>query len=66
MVCSTFSNFTVRPGIAVAKVRDDAPLDPIGYIGCSVTTGVGAVINTAPIEIGAKAVVFGLGGSGSA
>jgi len=64
MGCSTFSNFTVLPEIAVAKVREDAPFDKICYIGCGVTTGVGAVINTAQVEIGAKAVVFGLGGIG--
>ncbi len=64
MGCSTFSNFTVLPEIAVAKVRDDAPFDKICYIGCGVTTGVGAVINTAKVEPGAKAVVFGLGGIG--
>ena len=64
MGCSTFSNFTVLPEIAVAKVRDDAPFDKICYIGCGVTTGIGAVINTAKVEIGAKAVVFGLGGIG--
>jgi S-(hydroxymethyl)glutathione dehydrogenase/alcohol dehydrogenase len=64
MGCSTFSNFTVLPEIAVAKVREDAPFDTICYIGCGVTTGVGAVINTAKVEVGAKAVVFGLGGIG--
>ena len=64
MGCSTFSNYTVLPEIAVAKVREDAPFDKICYIGCGVTTGVGAVINTAKVEIGAKAVVFGLGGIG--
>jgi S-(hydroxymethyl)glutathione dehydrogenase / alcohol dehydrogenase len=64
MGCSTFSNFTVLPEIAVAKVRDDAPFDKICYIGCGVTTGVGAVINTAKVEPGANAVVFGLGGIG--
>ncbi len=64
MGCSTFSNYTVLPEIAVAKVRDDAPFDKICYIGCGVTTGIGAVINTAKVEIGAKAVVFGLGGIG--
>jgi S-(hydroxymethyl)glutathione dehydrogenase/alcohol dehydrogenase len=64
MGCSTFSNFTVLPEIAVAKVREDAPFDKICYIGCGVTTGVGAVINTAKVEVGAKAVVFGLGGIG--
>ncbi|MEZ5885459.1 MAG: S-(hydroxymethyl)glutathione dehydrogenase/class III alcohol dehydrogenase [Paracoccaceae bacterium] len=64
MGCSTFSNHTVLPEIAVAKVREDAPFDKICYIGCGVTTGIGAVINTAKVEIGAKAVVFGLGGIG--
>ncbi|AZY92595.1 MULTISPECIES: S-(hydroxymethyl)glutathione dehydrogenase/class III alcohol dehydrogenase [Paracoccus] len=64
MGCSTFANHTVLPEIAVAKVRDDAPFDKICYIGCGVTTGIGAVINTAKVEIGAKAVVFGLGGIG--
>ena len=64
MGCSTFSNYTVLPEIAVAKVREDAPFDKICYIGCGVTTGVGAVINTAKVEIGAMAVVFGLGGIG--
>ena len=64
MGCSPFSNFTVLPEIAVAKVRKDAPFDKICYIGCGVTTGVGAVINTAQVEIGSTAVVFGLGGIG--
>ena len=64
MGCSTFANFTVLPEIAVAKVREDAPFDKICYIGCGVTTGIGAVINTAKVEIGAKAIVFGLGGIG--
>ena len=64
MGCSTFSNFTVLPEIAVAKVRPDAPFDKICYIGCGVTTGVGAVINTAKVEAGANVVVFGLGGIG--
>jgi S-(hydroxymethyl)glutathione dehydrogenase/alcohol dehydrogenase len=64
MGCSTFSNFTVLPEIAVAKVREDAPFETICYIGCGVTTGVGAVINTAKVEVGSKAVVFGLGGIG--
>jgi S-(hydroxymethyl)glutathione dehydrogenase/alcohol dehydrogenase len=64
MGTSTFSNFTVLPEIAVAKVRDDAPFDKICYIGCGVTTGVGAVIHTAKVEPGANAVVFGLGGIG--
>jgi len=64
MGCSTFSNFTVLPEIAVAKVRKDAPFDKICYIGCGVTTGLGAVMNTAKVEIGSRAVVFGLGGIG--
>ncbi|MBA2772371.1 MAG: alcohol dehydrogenase catalytic domain-containing protein, partial [Sphingomonas sp.] len=64
MGCSTFSNFTVMPEIALAKVRPDAPFDKICYIGCGVTTGVGAVLNTAKVEAGAKAIVFGLGGIG--
>jgi S-(hydroxymethyl)glutathione dehydrogenase / alcohol dehydrogenase len=64
MGCSTFANHTVLPEIALAKVRDDAPFDKICYIGCGVTTGVGAVLNTANVEAGAKAVVFGLGGIG--
>ena len=64
MGCSTFSNFTVMPEIAVARVREDAPFDKICYIGCGVTTGVGAVIWTAGVEPGASVVVFGLGGIG--
>ncbi|WP_207536652.1 S-(hydroxymethyl)glutathione dehydrogenase/class III alcohol dehydrogenase [Sabulicella rubraurantiaca] len=64
MGCSTFSNFTVLPEIALAKVRSDAPFDKICYIGCGVTTGVGAVIYTAKVEPGANVVVFGLGGIG--
>ncbi|HVW56499.1 MAG TPA: S-(hydroxymethyl)glutathione dehydrogenase/class III alcohol dehydrogenase [Rhizobiaceae bacterium] len=64
MGCSTFSNFTVLPEIAVAKVDPEAPFDKICYIGCGVTTGVGAVLNTANVEAGATAVVFGLGGIG--
>jgi S-(hydroxymethyl)glutathione dehydrogenase/alcohol dehydrogenase len=64
MGCSTFANHTVVPEIALAKVRDDAPFDKICYIGCGVTTGIGAVLNTANVEAGAKAVVFGLGGIG--
>ena len=64
MGCSTFSNFTVLPEIALAKVNPDAPFDKICYIGCGVTTGVGAVINTAKVEQGATAAVFGLGGIG--
>src|SRR5476651_2773426 len=64
MGCSTFSNFTVLPEIALAKIREDAPFDKVCYIGCGVTTGIGAVINTARVEPGANAVVFGLGGIG--
>ena len=64
MGCSTFANHTVVPEIALAKVRKDAPFDKICYIGCGVTTGIGAVINTAKVEIGSRAVVFGLGGIG--
>jgi S-(hydroxymethyl)glutathione dehydrogenase / alcohol dehydrogenase len=64
MGCSTFSNFTVLPEIAVAKIREDAPFDKVCYIGCGVTTGVGAVVNTAKVEPGANVVVFGLGGIG--
>ncbi len=64
MGCSTFSNYTVLPEIALAKVNDQAPFDKICYIGCGVTTGVGAVINTANVEAGATAIVFGLGGIG--
>ena len=64
MGTSTFSNLTVLPEIAVAKVREDAPFDKICYIGCGVTTGIGAVLNTAKVEPGAKAIVFGLGGIG--
>lgn len=64
MGTSTFANHTVMPEIAVAKVREDAPFDKICYIGCGVTTGIGAVINTAKVEAGANCVVFGLGGIG--
>lgn len=64
MGCSTFANHTVLPEIALAKIRDDAPFDKACYIGCGVTTGVGAVVNTAGVEPGANAVVFGLGGIG--
>jgi len=64
MGCSTFANHTVLPEIALAKVNPDAPFDKICYIGCGVTTGIGAVINTAKVEIGATAAVFGLGGIG--
>src|SRR3954453_65069 len=64
MGCSTFANFTVLPEIAVARIREDASFDKVCYIGCGVTTGIGAVINTAKVEPGAKTVVFGLGGIG--
>src|SRR6185295_9404241 len=64
MGCSTFANHTVLPEIALAKIREDAPFDKVCYIGCGVTTGIGAVINTANVEAGANVVVFGLGGSG--
>ncbi|MFO8038764.1 MAG: S-(hydroxymethyl)glutathione dehydrogenase/class III alcohol dehydrogenase [Sodalinema sp.] len=64
MGTSTFANVTVLPEIAVAKIRDDAPLDKVCLIGCGVTTGVGAVINTAKVEPGSNVVVFGLGGIG--
>ena len=64
MGCSTFSNYTVLPEIALAKIREDAPFDKVCYIGCGVTTGIGAVINTAKVEAGANVVVFGLGGIG--
>src|SRR5215217_1701963 len=64
MGCSTFSNFTVMPEIALAKIRADAPFDKVFYVGCGVTTGIGAVINTAKVEPGATAIVFGLGGIG--
>jgi S-(hydroxymethyl)glutathione dehydrogenase/alcohol dehydrogenase len=64
MGCSTFSNFTVLPEIAVAKVREDAPFDKACYVGCGVTTGVGAVTNTANVQAGDNVVVFGLGGIG--
>src|SRR5436305_11408397 len=64
MGCSTFANYTVMPEIALAKVRSDAPFDKICYIGCGVTTGIGAVIYTAKVEPGANVVVFGLGGIG--
>jgi S-(hydroxymethyl)glutathione dehydrogenase/alcohol dehydrogenase len=64
MGTSTFANFTVLPEIAVAKIRPDAPFDKVCYIGCGVTTGIGAVINTAKMEPGANVVVFGLGGIG--
>ena len=64
MGCSTFSNFTVLPEIALAKIREDAPFDKVCYIGCGVTTGIGAVIYTAKVEPGTNVVVFGLGGIG--
>jgi S-(hydroxymethyl)glutathione dehydrogenase/alcohol dehydrogenase len=64
MGTSTFANYTVLPEIAVAKIREDAPFDKVCYIGCGVTTGIGAVLNTAKVTPGAKAVVFGLGGIG--
>ena len=64
MGCSTFSNFTVLPEIAVAKIREDAPFDKACYVGCGVTTGVGAVTNTAKVQAGDNVVVFGLGGIG--
>ena len=64
MGTSTFANFSVVPEIALAKIRKDAPLEKVCYIGCGVTTGIGAVINTAKVEPGAKVIVFGLGGIG--
>jgi S-(hydroxymethyl)glutathione dehydrogenase/alcohol dehydrogenase len=64
MGCSTFSNHTVLPEISLAKIREDAPFDKVCYIGCGVTTGIGAVIYTAKVEIGSRAIVFGLGGIG--
>lgn len=64
MGCSTFSNFTVLPEIAVAKIREDAPFDKACYIGCGVTTGVGAVTKSAKVEPGSRVIVFGLGGIG--
>jgi S-(hydroxymethyl)glutathione dehydrogenase/alcohol dehydrogenase len=64
MGTSTFSQYTVVPEIAAAKIREDAPFDKVCYIGCGVTTGIGAVINTAKVEPGARVVVFGLGGIG--
>jgi S-(hydroxymethyl)glutathione dehydrogenase / alcohol dehydrogenase len=64
MGCSTFANYTVLPEIALAKVREDAPFDKICYVGCGVTTGIGAVINTAKVWPGANVAVFGLGGIG--
>jgi len=64
MGCSTFSNYTVLPEISVAKIRDDAPMDKVCYIGCGVTTGIGAVLFEANVEAGSNVVVFGLGGIG--
>lgn len=64
MGCSTFANYTVLPEIALAKIRKDAPFDKVCYIGCGVTTGIGAVVNTAKVTPGARVVVFGLGGIG--
>src|SRR5471030_405608 len=64
MGTSTFSNFTVVPEIALAKIREDAPFDKVCYIGCGVTTGLGAVINTAKVEVGSLCIVFVLGGIG--
>ncbi len=64
MGTSTFANYTVVPEIALAKIRPDAPFEKVCYIGCGVTTGIGAVINTAKVEAGANVVVFGLGGIG--
>src|SRR3982751_3259409 len=64
MGTSTFANFTVLPEIALAKIRPDAPFDKVCYIGCGVTTGIGAVMNTAKVEAGARCAVFGLGGIG--
>ena len=64
MGCSTFANFSVVPEIALAKIRKDAPFDKVCYIGCGVTTGIGAVVNTAKVEPGSTVVVFGLGGIG--
>ena len=60
MGTSTFSNYTVLPEISLAKIRPDAPFDKVCYIGCGVTTGIGAVINTAQVEVGSNVVVFGL------
>ena len=62
--CSTFSNYTVLPEIALAKISSEAPFEKVCYIGCGVTTGIGAVMNTAKVEIGSRAIVFGLGGIG--
>src|SRR5690606_20213309 len=62
--CSTFSNYTVLPEIALAKIREDAPFDKVCYIGCGVTTGIGAVVFTMKVEAGSTVAVFGLGGIG--
>jgi S-(hydroxymethyl)glutathione dehydrogenase/alcohol dehydrogenase len=64
MGTSTFANFTVLPEIAMAKIREDAPFDRVCYIGCGITTGIGAVLNTAKVQVGDRVVVFGLGGIG--
>lgn len=64
MGTSTFANYTVLPEIALAKIREDAPFDKVCYIGCGITTGIGAVVNTAKVEPGSKCIVFGLGGIG--
>ncbi|MEW6283267.1 MAG: zinc-binding dehydrogenase, partial [Candidatus Eremiobacterota bacterium] len=64
MGCSTFSNYTVLPEIALARIRDDAPFEKVCYVGCGVTTGIGAVLNTAKVQAGDKVAVFGLGGIG--
>ena len=64
MGCSTFSNYSVLPEIALAKISSEAPFEKVCYIGCGVTTGIGAVMNTAKVEIGSRAIVFGLGGIG--
>ena len=64
MGCSTFSNYSVMPEIAVAKIRKDAPFDKVCYIGCGVTTGIGAVINSAKVKPGDNVIIFGLGGIG--
>src|ERR1700694_4020301 len=64
MGCSTFSNYTVLPEIALAKIREDAPFEKVCYIGCGVTTGIGAVTHTAKVESGANGVVFGVGALG--
>lgn len=64
MGTSTFANYTIVPEIALAKIREDAPFDKVCYIGCGVTTGIGAVINTAKVEVGSTVIVFGLGGIG--